>query len=48
MNLLRLTIKPFVSAREYLEREKTSPLKHEYYKGEVFSMAGIASEIFKW
>ena len=29
-----------ISMAEYLEREAASPEKHEYYKGEVFAMAG--------
>lgn len=28
------------SIKEYLEYQKASPAKHEYYKGEIFAMAG--------
>jgi Uma2 family endonuclease len=33
----------FVSVKEYLEQEKLSFQKHEYYKGEIFAMAGAGS-----
>ncbi|HEX8460225.1 MAG TPA: Uma2 family endonuclease [Segetibacter sp.] len=42
--------KSFVSVREYLEQEKKSVSKHEYYKGEIFAMAGAGrrhNAIFK-
>ncbi len=42
--------KHFVSVKEYLEQEKMSIQKHEYYKGEIFAMAGAGSRhnvIFK-
>lgn len=42
--------KQFVSVKEYLEQEKMSLEKHEYYKGEIFAMAGAGSRhnvIFK-
>ncbi len=42
--------KQFVSVKEYLEQEKTSIEKHEYYKGEIFAMAGAGNRhnvIFK-
>jgi len=32
--------KKFYTVQEYLEREKDSLQKHEYYKGEIFAMAG--------
>ncbi|MBI1347523.1 Uma2 family endonuclease [bacterium] len=32
--------KPFVSQAEYLERERSAPAKSEYYRGDVFLMAG--------
>lgn len=35
--------KPFISAREYLEQEKMSLEKHEYYRGEIFAMAGAGN-----
>lgn len=40
----------FISAKEYLEQEKISLEKHEYYKGEIFAMAGAGNRhnvIFK-
>ncbi len=40
----------FVSVKEYLEQEKMSIQKHEYYKGEIFAMAGAGNRhnvIFK-
>ncbi|MEJ7682777.1 MAG: Uma2 family endonuclease [Segetibacter sp.] len=42
--------KRFVSVKEYLEQEKMSIQKHEYYKGEIFAMTGAGSRhniIFK-
>ncbi|HEX8316003.1 MAG TPA: Uma2 family endonuclease [Flavisolibacter sp.] len=30
----------YISIKEYLAAEETSDVKHEYYKGEVFAMAG--------
>ena len=35
--------KQFVSVKKYLEQEKMSLEKHEYYKGEIFAMAGAGS-----
>ena len=35
--------KKFYSIQEYLEMEKDSIEKHEYYKGEIFAMAGAGS-----
>lgn len=32
--------KPFISPEDYIEREKTAELKHEYYQGEIFAMSG--------
>lgn len=40
----------FVSVKEYLEQEKLSFQKREFYKGEVFAIAGVGSRhnvIFK-
>ncbi|HET6425661.1 MAG TPA: Uma2 family endonuclease [Planctomycetaceae bacterium] len=31
---------PFVSQAEYLERERSAPTKSEYFRGEIFLMAG--------
>ncbi len=42
--------KKFYTIREYLEMEKEALEKHEYYKGEIFAMAGagnIHNIIFK-
>lgn len=42
--------KQFISVKEYLVQEKESIQKHEYYKGEIFAMAGAGSRhnvIFK-
>lgn len=42
--------KQFISVKEYLKQEKMSIQKHEYYKGEIFAMAGAGSRhnvIFK-
>jgi hypothetical protein len=35
--------KVFISIQEYLDQEKKSVQKHEYYQGEVFAMAGAGS-----
>lgn len=35
---------PFVSQAEYLERERSAPTKSEYYRGEIFLMAGGSPE----
>jgi Uma2 family endonuclease len=32
-----------ISIEDYLRMEKESPVKHEYYKGEVFAMAGAGA-----
>jgi Uma2 family endonuclease len=34
----------FISAEEYLERERAANDKHEYYKGEIFAMSGASLE----
>ena len=34
----------FVSQEAYLEMERASETKHEYYKGEVFAMSGASNE----
>ena len=36
--------KLYISEEEYLEGEKISPLKHEWFDGEVFAMAGGTPE----
>jgi Uma2 family endonuclease len=32
----------FISPEQYLETERASDTKHEYYKGEVFAMSGAS------
>jgi Uma2 family endonuclease len=32
-----------ISIEDYLQMEKESPVKHEYYKGEIFAMAGASA-----
>lgn len=34
----------YISPEQYLESERASEQKHEYYKGEVFVMAGASKE----
>ncbi len=39
----------FISQDTYLEQERNSPIKHEYYKGGVFAMSGASfnhNEVF--
>jgi Uma2 family endonuclease len=31
-----------ISVKEYLSLEREAPLKHEYYRGEIFAMAGAS------
>lgn len=40
--MLGQPIAKFISVEEYLEMEEQSRDKHEYYKGEVFAMAGAS------
>lgn len=35
---------PHITSEEYLRRERDAPVKHEYYHGEVFAMAGGTPE----
>ena len=34
--------KKYISAEEYLEFERNSTEKHEYYNGEIFAMSGAS------
>jgi Uma2 family endonuclease len=37
-----LARKTFISPEEYLVMERVSPVKHEYFQGEIFQMAGTS------
>lgn len=39
-----LSKKQFVSEEDYLTMEEVSPVKHEYFDGEIFQMAGASDE----
>jgi Uma2 family endonuclease len=34
---------PYISVAEYLEREKDSPVRHEYVDGQIYAMAGTSA-----
>jgi len=34
----------YISPEQYIEKERSSEIKHEYYKGEVFAMSGSSLE----
>ena len=33
---------PYISIEEYLQAEKSSPIKHEYIQGQIYAMAGAS------
>jgi Uma2 family endonuclease len=37
---MQAAIKPTISREEYLEMEKHSEIKHEFFQGEIFAMSG--------
>ena len=34
--------KPYLSLEEYLQLERASEIRHEYYNGEMFAMSGVS------
>ncbi len=36
--------KPYLTAKEYLDAERRSDIRHEYYRGETFAMSGASRE----
>jgi Uma2 family endonuclease len=34
--------KPYITEADYLERERASRTKHEYFAGEIFAMTGAS------
>ncbi len=38
------TVESSISEEEYLENERASETKHEYYQGEIFAMAGASEK----
>jgi Uma2 family endonuclease len=42
MSVAELIQKKYISVEEYFEMEKHSEIRHEYYNGEVFAMAGTS------
>jgi Uma2 family endonuclease len=33
---------PYISIEEYLQAEKSSPIKHEYIQGQIYAMTGAS------
>ena len=42
MSVAEIIQKKYISVEEYFEMEKHSEIRHEYYNGEVFAMAGTS------
>jgi Uma2 family endonuclease len=42
-HIMQKPAKKYFSVEEYLEIEETAEYKSEYYKGEIFAMAGASS-----
>ena len=42
MSVAEIIQKKYISVEEYFEMEKHSQIRHEYYNGEVFAMAGTS------
>ena len=39
---MRVPNKKFISEQEYIESERLSDIKHEYFEGEIFAMSGAS------
>jgi hypothetical protein len=44
---LAVKIEATIDAEEFLRREETSPLKHEYLAGAVHTMAGALDDFYE-